>query len=176
LYVRDVVGSVVTPVKQLKVFKKEFVKAGSTTPVTLRLPVSALYLYNKDMQKVVEPGDFEIQVGTASDHIVFTKTIQLGEVLPAEGNKQKEDKETKSVKIPGKEITVSGIVRDVQSAQMANVEVTVKGTRIKTKTDSKGKYTLNVKTGDILLFSLKGYESKDVLVDESGNINILLTK
>lgn len=176
LYIRDVVGSVVTPVKQLKVFKKEFVKAGSTMPVTLRLPVSDLYLYNKEMRKVVEPGDFEIQVGTASDRIIFTKTIQIGEVLPAEGNRQNIDQGARSVRIPGKEITVSGIVRDVQSAQMANVEVTVKGSKIKTKTDSKGRYTLNVKTGDILEFSLKGYESKSVSVDNSGNINILLTK
>ena len=176
LYVRDVVSSVVTPVKQLKAFKKEFVQAGSTVPVSFRLPVSSLYLYNKEMQKVVEPGDFEIQVGTASDHIVFTKTIRVGEELPATGNWQKKDQETKSVKIHGKEITVSGIVRDVQSAQLVNVEVTVKGTKIRTNTDSRGKYTLKVRTGDILEFSLKGYDSKDVVVDKSGNINILLTK
>jgi len=176
LYVRDVVSSVVTPVKQLKAFKKEFVRAGSTVPVSLRLPVSALYLYNKDMQKVVEPGDFEIQVGNASDHIVFTKTIRVGEVLSAKGIKPEEDQGTKSVKLPGKPITVSGIVRDVQSAQMANVEVAVKGTKLRTKTDSKGKYTLKVKTGDILKFYLMGYQSKEVVVDESGNINILMAK
>jgi beta-glucosidase len=176
LYVRDVVSSVVTPVKQLKDFKKQFVKAGSTVPVSLRLPVSALYLYNKDMQKVVEPGDFEIQVGNASDNIIFTKTIRVGFELPATGNTQKKDQETKIVKLPGKPITVRGIVRDVQSAQMANVEVSVKGGKSKIKTDSNGKYMLKVKTGDILIFSLKGYVSKEVLVDDSGNINVLMSK
>lgn len=176
IYVRDVVGSVVTPVKQLKAFKKEFVKAGENVPVCLHLPISSLYLYNKDMQKVVEPGDFEIQIGTSSDRIIYTKSIRVGETSAATGSLQKEVQEAEKVKITGKQISVNGIVRDVQSAQMANVVVMVKGTKSKIKTDSKGRYSLKVKTGDTLVFSLKGYASKEVMVDDSGIINVLLTK
>jgi len=75
LYVRDKVSSVATPIQQLKAFKKEFIKAGKRAVVTLQVPVQELALYNARMEKVVEPGKFEIQVGSASDNIAFTKTI-----------------------------------------------------------------------------------------------------
>ena len=75
LYVRDKVSSVATPIQQLKAFKKEFIKAGKRAIITLQVPVQELTLYNARMQKVVEPGEFEIQVGSASDNIIFNKTI-----------------------------------------------------------------------------------------------------
>jgi hypothetical protein len=49
------------------------IKAGKRATVTLDVPVSELGLYNDKMQYVVEPGEFEIQVGSASDNICFTK-------------------------------------------------------------------------------------------------------
>lgn len=75
LYVRDKVSSVATPIQQLKAFKKEFIKAGKRAVVTLQVPVQELALYNARMQKVVEPGEFEIQIGSASDAVIFNKTI-----------------------------------------------------------------------------------------------------
>jgi len=75
LYVRDVVSSVVTPIKQLKAFSKVLLKAGETQTVHLRLPVAEFALYNKDMKKVVEPGEFELQIGSASDDIKIKKLI-----------------------------------------------------------------------------------------------------
>jgi Beta-glucosidase-related glycosidases len=75
LYVRDVVSSVVTPIKQLKAFSKVLVKVGDTQTVRLTLPISELSLYNKDMKRVVEPGEFELQIGAASDDIKITKKI-----------------------------------------------------------------------------------------------------
>ena len=77
LYVRDVVSSVVTPVKELKRFEKLFVKAGETAKVTFELPMSELSLWNADMQEVVEPGEFILMAGTASDNILQTKTITV---------------------------------------------------------------------------------------------------
>lgn len=75
LYVRDKVSSVVTPVQELRRFEKVFIKAGESVKVVFDLPVSELALYNADMKKVVEPGEFELQVGTASDQIKLIKTI-----------------------------------------------------------------------------------------------------
>jgi beta-glucosidase len=75
LYVRDKFSSVATPVQQLKAFNKVLIKAGKREKVTLEVPISELGLYNDKMQYVVEPGEFEIQVGGASDNIVFNKTI-----------------------------------------------------------------------------------------------------
>lgn len=77
LYVRDLVSSVVTPIKQLKAFDKVFVKAGEIKTVRLTLPIKELYLYNQNMKKVVEPGEFELQIGAASDDIKITKMISV---------------------------------------------------------------------------------------------------
>lgn len=77
LYVRDLVSSVVTPVKQLKAFSKVPVKAGETQTVHLTLPIEELSLYNSKMKKVVEPGEFELQIGAASDDIRITKKITV---------------------------------------------------------------------------------------------------
>lgn len=75
LYVRDKISSVATPIKQLKAFKKVSVKAGKKETVTLELPISELALYGARMKHIVEPGEFEIQIGSSSDRIHFNKTI-----------------------------------------------------------------------------------------------------
>ena len=75
LYVRDKISSVSTPIKQLKAFKKVFIKAGEKKIVTLEGPMSELALYDVRMKPVVEPGEFEIQIGSSSDRIHFNKTI-----------------------------------------------------------------------------------------------------
>lgn len=77
LYVRDKVSSVVTPIKELKRFAKVLIKAGDTQKITFELPMKELALWNVDMKEVVEPGEFELQVGTASDQILLNKTITI---------------------------------------------------------------------------------------------------
>ena len=75
LYVRDKISWVASPIKQLKAFKKVLVKSGKKETITLELPISELALYDARMKHIVEPGEFEIQVGSSSDHIHFNKTI-----------------------------------------------------------------------------------------------------
>lgn len=77
LYVRDKISSVATPIQQLKAFKKELIKKGERIKVKLEVPVSELSLYNFRMDRVVEPGEFEIQIGSSSDNIIFKKTIRV---------------------------------------------------------------------------------------------------
>jgi beta-glucosidase len=77
VYVRDVYSSVATPVQQLKAFRKETIQRGQRKVVSLAIPVSELGLYNDRMQYVVEPGAFDIQIGSASNAIHFHKTIQV---------------------------------------------------------------------------------------------------
>lgn len=77
LYVHDVVGSVVIPVKQLKAFEKVDLKSGESKTIRLTLPISELALINQQMKKVVEPGDFELQIGAASNDIKITKTFSV---------------------------------------------------------------------------------------------------
>lgn len=68
LYVRDLVGSVTRPVKELKGFKKIFLKKGEHAEVTLTLKESDLAFYRADMSFGTEPGQFKIFVGNASDN------------------------------------------------------------------------------------------------------------
>ena len=67
LYIRDVVGSVTRPVKELKGFKKAFIKKGETQTVSFDISVEDLKFYNYDLDFVAEPGDFEVFVGTNSE-------------------------------------------------------------------------------------------------------------
>lgn len=66
LYVRDKVGSVTRPVKELKRFTRVTLKPGETKNISFTLPVEELAFWNIDMKKVVEPGDFTLWVGTNS--------------------------------------------------------------------------------------------------------------
>ncbi|HEX9826410.1 MAG TPA: glycoside hydrolase family 3 C-terminal domain-containing protein, partial [Flavobacteriaceae bacterium] len=67
LYIRDLVGSVTRPVKELKGFQKVEIKKGETKTVTFTLTVEDLKFYNYNLDFVAEPGDFEVFVGTNSD-------------------------------------------------------------------------------------------------------------
>lgn len=67
LYVRDLVGSVTRPVKELKGFQKIFLKKGETRNVEFTLSESDLKFYNLDMKFVSEPGMFKVFVGTNSE-------------------------------------------------------------------------------------------------------------
>jgi beta-glucosidase len=67
LYIRDIVGSVTRPVKELKGFKKIAISKGKTEKVTFELSEEDLKFYNSDLNYVSEPGQFEIFVGPNSD-------------------------------------------------------------------------------------------------------------
>ena len=69
LYVADKVASMVRPVKELKGFQKVFIPKGQTKRVEFKLNVKDLGFWNNLMQYVVEPGAFEIMVGTNSEEL-----------------------------------------------------------------------------------------------------------
>lgn len=66
LYIRDLVGSVTRPVKELKDFAKIFLKAGETKKVEFTITPEKLKFYDINMNYVVEPGDFKVFVGKNS--------------------------------------------------------------------------------------------------------------
>jgi beta-glucosidase len=66
VYVRDVISSVTRPVKELKGFKKVFLKPGETQTVTIDILPEHLAFYDINMKYTVEPGVFEIMVGNSS--------------------------------------------------------------------------------------------------------------
>lgn len=76
LYIRDLVGSVTRPVKELKGFQKIFLKKGESRTVEFTLTEKDLRFYNSDLKFVSEPGDFKVFVGTSS-----ANTLEAGFVL-----------------------------------------------------------------------------------------------
>jgi beta-glucosidase len=66
LYIRDRVASVTRPVKELKAFRRVSLEPGEDTTVTFRLTPESLRFWNDRMERVVEPGEFEIMTGANS--------------------------------------------------------------------------------------------------------------
>jgi beta-glucosidase len=66
LYIRDVAASVTRPVKELKGFQRITLRAGETRRIEFTLTPELLGFYNREMQFVVEPGEFQVMVGTSS--------------------------------------------------------------------------------------------------------------
>ncbi|MBK42700.1 MAG: beta-glucosidase [Flavobacteriaceae bacterium] len=67
MYIRDQVSSVTRPVKELKGYKRIFLKKGETKEVFFDIDKSTLAFYDINMKYCVEPGDFTIMVGSSSD-------------------------------------------------------------------------------------------------------------
>jgi len=67
LYIRDLVGSVTRPVKELKGFQKVEIKKGETQNISFKISVEDLKFYNSELDFVAEPGQFQVFVGTNSD-------------------------------------------------------------------------------------------------------------
>ena len=66
LYVRDVVASIIQPVRVLKGFQKIELKTGETKTVSFTLDSNQLAIWNKDMVKLTEPGEFQVWVSADS--------------------------------------------------------------------------------------------------------------
>ncbi len=66
LYIRDVVGSVTRPVRELKAFRKIAFKAGESKTVSFKITEEDLKFYNSDLKFVAEPGEFRVFIGTNS--------------------------------------------------------------------------------------------------------------
>jgi beta-glucosidase len=74
LYVHQQVGSVTRPVKELKAFRRITLAPGESTTVDFVLNSESFRMWNAAMQRVVEPGDFDVMVGPDS---VQLKSVSL---------------------------------------------------------------------------------------------------
>ena len=78
LYVKDEFASVTRPVKELKAFKRIFLKAGESAEVTFEITPDMLQCFGADNRWTVEPGDFTIMVGSSSaDEDLQTLTLEV---------------------------------------------------------------------------------------------------
>ncbi len=77
LYVKDIVASVAPPVKKLAGFKRIYLNSGEEAKVNVKMPVNLLGFYNKEMKKVVEPGEIKIMIGSSSEDIRLNDSFTI---------------------------------------------------------------------------------------------------
>lgn len=77
LYIRDKFASVARPVKELKDFRKIFVRSGETREVQFSIHEEMLRFYGNTSEYTSEPGEFEVYIGSSSRDIVFAFSFML---------------------------------------------------------------------------------------------------
>lgn len=177
VYIRDVVSTVATPIKQLKGFSKKEIAPGKTEIFEVDIPVKELYLTDETGNKFLEVGEFEIQVGTSSADISHTIKVWVGEhqieesdAVSAAGTKAVLSKKKSENK------TISGCVRDIQATPIEGVEVSCDMSDTKATTDRKGNYTIVVPAESNLYFRKSGYGAYSVPVTNSGTVNVQIVR
>lgn len=75
LYLRDCYSSVVRPLKELKAYKKIFLRPGETQTASFEITENDLKFYNLQRKYIAEPGDFEIMIGSSSRDEDLKKSI-----------------------------------------------------------------------------------------------------
>jgi beta-xylosidase len=87
VYVRDVLASLVRPVKELKAFERVTLQPKERAVVNFAIPVDMLNFTNRDNQRMVEAGEFEIMVGASSSDIRLSGRFEvLGEDRVLDGD------------------------------------------------------------------------------------------
>jgi beta-glucosidase len=77
LYVRDLLASMVRPVKELKAFGRVHLPAGGSARVVFSVPTDMLCFTGQEGRRIVEPGEFEVQVGASSADIRLRASVTL---------------------------------------------------------------------------------------------------
>lgn len=77
LYVNDIVSSVITPLKELKGFERITLEAGESKIVEFNLDFDSFKLLNKNYEWVVEKGEFDIMLGSSSEDIRLSQTVEI---------------------------------------------------------------------------------------------------
>ncbi|MBK8518163.1 MAG: glycoside hydrolase family 3 C-terminal domain-containing protein [Saprospiraceae bacterium] len=77
LYIRDKVGSIIRPVKELKDFTKIKLNAGESKPIKFYIDKEKISFYNQKLQWQAEPGEFELLIGASSSDIRLRGEFEL---------------------------------------------------------------------------------------------------
>ena len=140
-----------TPVKQLRDFKKIELAPDETRTIQLQVPISDLYLVDEKNQRFVEAGEFILEVGQASNNIILSKTIVAGEPSTI-GNDE---------------------VRDVHATLVPDMQIIEKSTgKTIAVTDAKGQFKFTTGNHEYLIFKKSGYQTVEIEVNNMNVINI----
>lgn len=89
LYAHDRFSSIVRPVKELKGFARVHLETGQAKHIVFTLPVEMLSFVGKDLKRIVEPGDFDLMIGSSSERIVWTQVVTVTGCVRELGRKWK---------------------------------------------------------------------------------------
>ena len=73
LYIRDIVGSITRPVKELKGFQRIHLKKGESKKVSFKITPELLKFYDYAVNHVCEPGDFNVMIGSNRQDVSVLK-------------------------------------------------------------------------------------------------------
>ena len=77
LYLRDLVSQPVRPIKELKDFKKLMLQPGETKNISFKIDKEKLAFYNDKLERITQPGEFKLMIGSASDDIRLEDNFTL---------------------------------------------------------------------------------------------------
>ncbi|HTD39954.1 MAG TPA: glycoside hydrolase family 3 C-terminal domain-containing protein, partial [Mucilaginibacter sp.] len=77
LYIRDMVSQPLRPIKELKDFKKILLQPGEARRITFTIKRDELAFYNDKLERITQPGTFQLMIGSASDDIRLQKSFDL---------------------------------------------------------------------------------------------------
>jgi len=87
VYIKDLLASVVRPVRELKAFARVDLEAGQSAKVQFTIPTDMLSFTGSSLQRVIEPGEFEIMIGASSSDIRLQgRVILVGEMREISGH------------------------------------------------------------------------------------------
>ncbi|MDB5131074.1 MAG: bglX 1 [Mucilaginibacter sp.] len=78
-YLRDLVSQPVRPVKELKGFQKLMLQPGETKTITFTIDKEKLAFYNDKLERITQPGEFRLMIGSASDDIRLQDNFVLAD-------------------------------------------------------------------------------------------------
>src|SRR5665213_1373589 len=76
-YLRDLVSQPVRPIKELKGFQKIMLQPGETKTITFTIDKEKLAFYNEQLERITQPGEFRVMIGSASDDIRLQDSFTL---------------------------------------------------------------------------------------------------
>ncbi len=76
-YLRQMVSQPVRPIKELKGFEKVMLQPGETKTITFTVDKEKLSFYNDQLERITQPGEFKLMIGSASDDIRLEDTFSL---------------------------------------------------------------------------------------------------
>ena len=77
VYINDRISSVTTPIKVLKGFNKVNIDSNDVITVNFSIPCKELGLWDKNMNYIVEPGEFDIMIGASAEDIKLKDSIKI---------------------------------------------------------------------------------------------------